>query len=1038
MIKGKDSKKISRKLNNILIDRIRKYQSQDVTQLLNSPKDEDSDNSYLGGLINFVGDDSQNLDDEINYFLDRIPIDDIHIESIPDNEYINDNIIGEKKEKDGIEILKETNEKKEDNNNENKENNSNETNDLNINIFTESKKPENSIRILLAENYNNYFDLIANSYEKYDNNHFPKIIIKDDKDNTKKIMLNNLRNKIFYTEEGKKIIINEEIYTTSLAFLKNKKIYDNIPLLFKANKEEYKLDIELLDDTIENIQKKNIEFIEINKLVSTSMSKILIFCNQLDKYIKNKLEPFNTSINTSYQKVFNKKKKIKEMKEITLKNSGNLILKKLKMNNLFKLMAKLKVYTKLKNNMNNLEKLLLDPKNYQKTLDLINKSKSDIELVQNENTIKDPILEIFLNKLIEYKNENDGYMSGELSQVLNKYFGNLIIIEPNPNEKNLEIYEQYNISKFVLEKISSFQQIHKDLLASFIFSDPKEELEKMSDICDYYIKSNLINNLYTQLRGIFLTLSENTMNDIISLFNQELTKTEEINEDKVKGEDLNDINIQNEICILLCFLVSKNKFNEIISEFIDILAKKLEKNENIDENIIKEVNYIKLLVQKNIKNKFLEQIKKCLDIISSICNLDIYINNFYLVLEMLKDEISKYENEKTEEKEENNETNNNMNSNNLYNVIIESQKKFVENITQNWISKFETEKYKSWEALKEIPQRYQNILNIFFSFDINNNCLKDEYIITEFPSEKIKLIKELEEEEEEKTNNNSDDNSDINNQLIIIKSGENPEIKIKSNQTLLEIIQQSFDILKMFTMFHKDCYGTILENFTKLILSHLDFQTEQIYNGKCGFSVSQQEICITYCIFLLLEYIYEHIKTNEFFLTVAEVCDGKISDNYLDLDNEINKCRDLSKKKLEDLIENHCVNEALNKLYEIKLPYYNVISGDVPVNEYCISYVSILKDIYESMNNCFQENFIKELMNKALDDFFDKFEDYILHGKKIEDENCLKQFKRDMVFLKKNLVFLNIIDLTEVKNRIDNINKSVLPEWLRHKKKIIN
>ena len=1035
MIKGKDSKKISRKLNNILIDRIRKYQSQDVTQLLNSPKDEDSDNSYLGGLINFVGDDSQNLDDEINYFLDRIPIDDIHIESIPDNEYINDNIIGEKKEKDGIEILKETNEKKEDNNNENKENNSNETNDLNINIFTESKKPENSIRILLAENYNNYFDLIANSCEKYDNNHFPKIIIKDAKDNSKKIMLNNLRNKIFYTEEGKKIIINEEIYTTSLAFLKNKKIYDNIPLLFKANKEEYKLDIELLDDTIENIQKKNIEFIEINKLVSTSMSKILIFCNQLDKYIKNKLEPFNISINTSYQKVFNKKKKIKEMKEITLKNSGNLILKKLKMNNLFKLMAKLKVYTKLKNNMNNLEKLLLDPKNYQKTLDLINKSKSDIELVQNENTIKDPILEIFLNKLLEYKNENDGYMSGELSQVLNKYFGNLIIIEPNPNEKNLEIYEQYNISKFVLEKISSFQQIHKDLLASFIFSDPKEELEKMSDICDYYIKSNLINNLYTQLRGIFLTLSENTMNDIISLFNQELTKTEEINEDKVKGEDLNDINIQNEICILLCFLVSKNKFNEIICEFIDILAKKLEKNENIDENIIKEVNYIKLLVQKNIKNKFLEQIKKCLDIISSICNLDIYINNFYLVLEMLKDEISKYENEKTEEKEENNETNNNMNSNNLYNVIIESQKKFVENITQNWISKFETEKYKSWEALKEIPQRYQNILNIFFSFDINNNCLKDEYIITEFPSEKIKLIKELEEEEEEKTNNNSDDNSDINNQLIIIKSGENPEIKIKSNQTLLEIIQQSFDILKMFTMFHKDCYGTILENFTKLILSHLDFQTEQIYNGKCGFSVSQQEICITYCIFLLLEYIYEHIKTNEFFLTVAEVCDGKISDNYLDLDNEINKCRDLSKKKLEDLIENHCVNEALNKLYEIKLPYYNVISGDVPVNEYCISYVSILKDIYESMNNCFQENFIKELMNKALDDFFDKFEDYILHGKKIEDENCLKQFKRDMVFLKKNLVFLNIIDLTEVKNRIDNINKSVLPEWLRHKKK---
>ena len=359
----------------------------------------------------------------------------------------------------------------------------------------------------------------------------------------------------------------------------------------------------------------------------------------------------------------------------------------------------------------------------------------------------------------------------------------------------------------------------------------------------------------------------------------------------------------------------------------------------------------------------------------------------------------------------------------------------MENITNYLITKFETDKYKSWEALKEIPQRYQNLLNIFFSFDINNNCLKDENIITKFPSEKIKLIKELEDEEEEKTNN-SDDNTDIiNNQLITIKSGDNSEIKIKSNQTLLEIIQLSFDTLKMFTIFHKECYGSILQNFTRIILSHLNFQTEQIYSGQCNFAVSQQEICITHCIFILIEYIYEHIKTSDFFLTVADVCESNIADNYLDLDKEINKCCDLSKKRMEDLIENHCINDTYNKLQEIKLPYYNVISGDVPVNEYCIYYVSILKDIYESMINCYEDNFIKEMMNKALDDFFNKFEDYILHGKKIEDENCLKQFKRDMIFLKKNLIFITIIDLTELKNRIDNINKSVLPEWLRPKKK---
>ena len=1009
----KESKKISRELNNILIDRIRKYQSQDVTQLLNSPIDEDSNNSYLGGLINFVGDDSNNLDEEINNFLDKVSIDEIYIESLPDNEYKKDQ---EENNNKSIKILNE----------ENKENN-NENNNLNINIFTENNKPENSIRILLAENYNNYFDVISNQYEKYDNNHFPKIIIpdnknnKNNKDNTKKVMLNNLRNKIFYTEDGQKIIINDEIYTSSLPFLKNKKIYENIPSIFKKNTNDFSLDLDLLDESIENIQKKNIEFIEINKSVSTSMSKIISFCNQLDIYIKNKLEPFNTSINISYQKIFKKKQKIKEIKEKTMKNSGNIILKRLKMNNVLKVINKLKVYTKLKNNMNNLEQFISDPKNYQKTLDLINKCKNDIEILKqenNSNNTTDPIIEIFQNKLVEYKNENDGYMSGELSQVLNNYFGKFFLIDYDINEKNYKLYEKYNISKFVLEKISLYPKKYNDIMTSIIFSEAKEELEKMSDICDYYIKSNLINNLYTQLRGIFLTLTEKTMNNIISIINEELIKEEEIKEEKENKEEYSDINIQNEITILLCLLVSKNKFKEILIEFIDILYKKLEKNENIDEKIINEINYIKILIQKNINNKFLEQIKKCLETISSCNNLDFYINNFYLVLEMLKDEISNYE--KTEdnidqaEKEENE----------LHNIIIEQQKKFVENITNYLITKFETDKYKSWEALKEIPQRYQNLLNIFFFF-----------FLMKFPSEKIKLIKELEDEEEEKTNN-SDDNTDIiNNQLITIKSGDNSEIKIKSNQTLLEIIQLSFDTLKMFTIFHKECYGSILQNFTRIILSHLNFQTEQIYSGQCNFAVSQQEICITHCIFILIEYIYEHIKTSDFFLTVADVCESNIADNYLDLDKEINKCCDLSKKRMEDLIENHCINDTYNKLQEIKLPYYNVISGDVPVNEYCIYYVSILKDIYESMINCYEDNFIKEMMNKALDDFFNKFEDYILHGKKIEDENCLKQFKRDMIFLKKNLIFITIIDLTELKNRIDNINKSVLPEWLRPKKK---
>jgi hypothetical protein len=1112
-----ENEKITRELNEILIDRIRKYQSQDISQLLNSPTNDDMKNSYLGGLINFVGEDTIiNLDEEINNDLDKISIKEIYIKPQPDNEYINELIEEDEEEKE----KEEDNEMEKESNEEPKEIDSNETekkeeNSMIIPFIT--KTNPDSIRTLLADNLNTYFALIENNYEKYDNNHFPKIIVNEN--NTKKIMLTNLMNKIYYTKEGKKIIVNDEIYEASLAYLKNKEIYTNIPLRFKKSQSEFTLDFNLLDETIENIQKKSFEFIEINKLVSTSMSKITSFCSQLNKYVEEKLEPFNNSINVSYEKINHKKQIISEIKEKTLKNSGDIILKKIKMNNSIKLLNKLKKFVHIKKIMNNIDLLLLDPKNYQKTFDLINECEEEIEKIKYEDMnktigrelsndsknnihkkndkklihelkkeeskeieIKEPIIEIFESKLIEYKNENENHMSNQLSKVLNNYFNDYIILE-NENEVNeekekMEKYEKYNISKFVLEKISSFSQKHKAILTSFSFPSPEKEFEKLNSIYDYYIESDLLNNIYIILREIFSELSKQVMNNILSIFNEKIKissesgntlqqdnststengtqnenkESETINnnekdqEDNEKMAELGkDEIIYDEICALLCILLCKNRLNEDISSFIELLFKKIENNEKIkeanNEHHINEIEEIKKSIKNIIQNILITQIQKCLHVISSQNEIDLYIDNFYLTLEMLQNEIENYEIEKNNNLEDdindnienNNNENNLIEKNNLFKIIIEEQKYFIENWLKFNISKFDSELYKSWDILKEIPSKYQNILNLFFNYDINNNCMKDESIITQFPSDKIKLLKEVEDEEEEKTNDSNI--NDEKDNLLIIKDGEKPEIKIKISQISLEIIQSSFELLKMFSIFHKDCYGFILENFTKIIIYHLNFQIDQIYSGKCGFSISQQEISMTYGIFLLIEYIYEHIKNSEFFVTVAENSDQNIYDSYLDVNKNIKECCDLSKKKIEDLLDNHCVNDTLTKLQEIKLPYYNVISGDVPVNEYAIHYVSSLKDIYNSMINCYEETYIKEMMNKSLDEFFDKFEDYIFHGKKIEDEDCLKQFKRDMTFLKKNLVFIKIIDLTEIKNRIDNINKSVLPESMRPKKK---
>ena len=745
-------------------------------------------------------------------------------------------------------------------------------------------------------------------------------------------------------------------------------------------------------------------------------------------------------------------------------------------------------------------------KNYQKTLDLIIKCKEEIEKIKTDNNknlntnsnkelkiknsknieqniefkediskieenkeyeIQDHIIEIFEKRLLEFKNENEGNISGELTQLLNNFFNEFLLFENEENidkKKKIEEFKKYNISEYVLEKIISFSEKHNIIIFSLFYPTPKEELEKMSVIIDYYIESNLISKIYNQIKNIFISLSEEVMNKIISVlndkFNNEYDKkndielniiNEEEEKEKLQSEDILELNASKnidktnnnkEICKLLCILLSKNKLNESIALFIEILLKKLENNENFTkrdnkDNILKEIKEINKVVNDNIKKIILKQIEKCLHSISSCHDIDFYINNFYLTLDMIKEEISNYVYEKNIiQKEENIKNKDEImskqffnddgtDSNELEKIVIDEQKYFIENWSQYHLSKFDSELYKTWDILREVPNKYQNILNGFLKFDINTNCMKDVNIINKFPYDKINLIKEI---------TNEDKTSDIKENLLHIKDGEKPEIKIKTIQTSLEIIKFSFELLKMFCIFHKNCYGNILENFTKIIILHLNFQVNQIIEGKCGFSVSQQEISMTNAIFLLIESIYEHIKNSDFFVTVAENSDHKIYDNYLDLSKNISDCCDLSKEKIEDLINNYCVNETFLKLQEIKLPYYNVVTGDVPVNEYALYYLNILKAIYDSMINCYDEQFIKKMINKALDNFFSKFEDYILHGKKIEDEKCLKQFKKDMSFLKRNLKFISIMDLKEIRDRIENINKSVLPISMRSKK----
>ena len=1116
MLKGeeKDKEKIPRRLNEILIERVRKYQTQDFSQLLNAPNDGDTNAFFLGGLINVdIGKiiNSEN-DDNYDYDLDKMTINDIYIEPYKYNDYEE---LNEEEEEEEAERLSEKNKNKYNLKN-------NENNGANISV-------------LLNQDYSHYLNLIQKSYKIFENNHFPKLIINDK--NNKNVFIKNIKNKIYETKEGQKIIVNNDVYPHSLAYLKNKDLFYDMPRRYKLDKTKFTLDYSLLEEKMENIFMKSKEFIDWNSKISTSMSKVLFYSNYLDKYINDKLEPFNNSINISFDKIKRDKQFIFEIKTKTMQNSGNIILKRLKMDNTKKLISKLNKYKNLKNIMTSLESLFSDPKKSQEIYDLINKCKEEIEkikIINNKEHNCESIIKVFEEKLGEFKKRNDANMSGELSQILNNYFNAFMTID---NEKGNEIekekkvdknekieeYEKYGITKFVLEKVYSLSEIYENILNNLNFASYNKELEIINKICDYYIDGHLMKDIYVQLRDIFINLSEQRMEYILTIFkeklrnkknsnttntnknenenstkekeeekekekeregkekeqkqqnekdknddeidskkenentetenteneneiinekienNDETTNKETINENNDnKDNDKNELD-NDEIFILLCILLSKNKLLETLFSFIDLILKKVENSEIIDKllkkTIIKECKGIKNKIQENFNNVMKEQIKKCLNIIAINDNIDLYINNYYLILEMIKNEIPNYESNDNN-KNKINTANNNPGSNNniLIKIIIKAQKNFIEHWAKLNVLKFQTDRYKTWEILKKIPQKYQNMLNVYFSFDLENNCMKDEAVITKFPSDRIKLIKEALDEEE---NNIENEENEANEHLLNLKDEDKPELKIKINQTTaLDLINFSFDILKMFSLFHKECYNNIIGNVSVIITSHLNYQTDLIYKGESNFVASHTEISMSYNIFLLTQYIYEHIKDSEFFFEIAKNCKQKLIDNYLEITTKINSCLDMSKKRIEEILDKNCLTQSLDKLKQIQLPNYNMVSGDVPVKDYILAFVSNLRDIYESMINSYEESFIIEMTNKSLEVFFDNFEDFIFHGQKIEEENCLKQFKRDMTFLKKNLPkFITILDLSDVKNRIDNINKSVLPEWMLKAKK---
>jgi hypothetical protein len=135
------------------------------------------------------------------------------------------------------------------------------------------------------------------------------------------------------------------------------------------------------------------------------------------------------------------------------------------------------------------------------------------------------------------------------------------------------------------------------------------------------------------------------------------------------------------------------------------------------------------------------------------------------------------------------------------------------------------------------------------------------------------------------------------------------------------------------------------------------------------------------------------------------------------------------------LLLNELVLEMINLFNELDFENYPIFQGK-NYNEYIIKF-SKMKKIYDNMKYAFLKKDIVEIFIMEFNNIIDAMEQIVEQRPNIEDDNQLKQFRREMFYMKKVFEMFDLIDVKDYQERIENISLYVNPDKIVKKKKKI-
>ena len=750
-----------------------------------------------------------------------------------------------------------------------------------------------------------------------------------------------------------------------------KSLNDSMNLIdkeYKVDMNDFKIRENLLNSKLDDISKYITKLIEQKGLLELEAEKSNINYDLIKYFFRNNYPLMISQVDNMQFKVSYLVNKKNNIKSKFIDATQRMILAKIKRQNLFKLN---KVYKAMKNaHLDKIEtiKNILDIKQMkQKIKDIPNYGINIIKKINDELNKKE----------IDISSESENKITNLIKNEINNYFD----IETYMNEEEEEEdeieedsfkykynYKYYNIDEKLYKKILKYKNNIKES------SNTKDYIILIiNKIDDKFVKEKI----YTYLEQI-----ENKEDYIIKIYNILLSSIEQV------------------ILTTLGKILPLKNMNEIL--YLFYIGKMSQCLYDLINNIFEEKEKEKL--KNDINNKLFDIIDKNLSfIIDDLSSYNQNIDKFIIKNGIIKD-VYTYLPIFIENK-------------NFYQKVNDYEINFI-----SYFGKLRCQKIKdglnfdNFNILENISYEYQKLINVIFSFSENSFNQDDD---KKFENLKNNIILDIE------ITLKKIEPREINLiEIPKISEGKDIKTKCKLITTSLDIINDAIYTIKMLLFFSKKNYSKILSNFHAILSAFINLSNDIILETKGQIkNVTQNELASSYSsVYLIHEIASQFIL----FINSSKDIDENIKNKYNQLKKDSSDYMTKNLKKLNNMIKEGIKNVSLNEFKKIiTMDKYPIIQNkQLPMNQFAENLVKLVKNVYKSLKNCYEDKTISKIILDNLNIFNNELEKLMDNKMELNEEER-KQFKKDFTFIKRN-IDNGDIDMKNFKKKLTSVYKKLL------------